>query len=840
MPTTRTIRTVMIAMLMVAAATAVRVARAASIVIDDFSASQWPAIPCDSADYVSDAGIFGGERDILIDCRTGDSSAGVTGGSLIGYSQYDGFWVIQYDGDDTDPSFNYNNDWDLTDGGTNTEFAFDVSAVTAPHVLQIFVTDTSLHGDIHNVPVNAAGTHTVSFSAFVDAGTPIDFGHIRAIAVYGFAPSGSSTITIDEFRAQGAPGTLEFSAASDSVNEDGTGGTLTVTRTGGSIGAVSVDITFTGGTATGGTPPLTFPEDYDSNTITLSWADGDTTAQSVTFEVLDDTVVEGNETVDMQLGNATGGASIGAQSTATRTIVDNDGSAGVLQFSAATDSVNEDGTGGTLTVTRAGGSAGAVSVDITFTGGSATGGTLPLAYPEDYSNTTITLSWGGGISTAQSVSFTINDDAVDEADETAAMQLANATGGAVIGVQNTATRTIIDDDTAGITVNPVGLAVSEPSGSAQFTISLQSEPTDPVTIDLSSDDTTECQPAVASVTLNAGNWSSGVDVTVNAVDDAMTDGPQTCAIITDPASSPDGNYNGTDPADVTVTVNDNETAGVTINPTAFNLVVGGAARTYTIVLTTQPAAPVTITAAAGGVGCTVAPAGATFNPSSAPMWNVPQTFTVTSTGVAGDVCTIAHTAAGDPPYVALNPLDDVVVTLINPPPIPVGDGGRGGGGGPAAFDPALSKRGEPENAAPGETVIWTLTIWNPHSGALSGVIVNDPVPGMFDIVDVDTPIGTAAVDGQIVTITIPSLAPGQSFDATITTVANDLATPGEVCNTVYSGAASAEGCIAMYPGMLPETGGTGMAIWWAAGAAALAGAGVGGYVLIRRRGAQAG
>jgi hypothetical protein len=111
---------------------------------------------------------------------------------------------------------------------------------------------------------------------------------------------------------------------------------------------------------------------------------------------------------------------------------------------------------------------------------------------------------------------------------------------------------------------------------------------------------------------------------------------------------------------------------------------------------------------------------------------------------------------------------------------------------------------------------------------------------MFDIVDVDTPVGTATVDGQVVTITVPSLAPGQSFDATITTVANELATPGEVCNVAYAGAAQAEACITMYPGLLPETGDEPVGVlWWAAGAAALAGAGVGGYVLIRKRRTQA-
>lgn len=148
----------------------------------------------------------------------------------------------------------------------------------------------------------------------------------------------------------------------------------------------------------------------------------------------------------------------------------------------------------------------------------------------------------------------------------------------------------------------------------------------------------------------------------------------------------------------------------------------------------------------------------------------------------------------------------------------------------------MSKSGSPPNAVVGEAVIWTLTIWNPHSETIGGVIVNDPVPGMFDIVDVDTPVGTASVSGQVVTVTVPSLNPGQTFDVTITTIANELAEAGEACNTVTSGGASDEACITMYPGMLPETGDQPVGIvWWGIGGAALVGAGAGGYALLRRR-----
>lgn len=114
------------------------------------------------------------------------------------------------------------------------------------------------------------------------------------------------------------PGTLAFSASGFSVNEDGTpGAVVTVTRTGGSSGAVSATITPGDGTATA-------PGDYNKTPIVVNFASGDTTAKSVIIPIVDDQIVEPSETINLTLGSATGGATLGTQKTATLTIVDND------------------------------------------------------------------------------------------------------------------------------------------------------------------------------------------------------------------------------------------------------------------------------------------------------------------------------------------------------------------------------------------------------------------------------------------------------------------------------------------------------------------------------------
>jgi hypothetical protein len=112
---------------------------------------------------------------------------------------------------------------------------------------------------------------------------------------------------------------------------------------------------------------------------------------------------------------------------------------------------------------------------------------------------------------------------------------------------------------ASIFVSPPGSStISEPAGSTTFTITLSQMPTSPVSIDLNSSDTAQCVPSPAQAVLDGTNWDTGVIVTIQAVDDAVSDGTQSCTILTAPASSGDDNYFKVDPADVTVSVLDDE------------------------------------------------------------------------------------------------------------------------------------------------------------------------------------------------------------------------------------------------------------------------------------------
>jgi hypothetical protein len=112
---------------------------------------------------------------------------------------------------------------------------------------------------------------------------------------------------------------------------------------------------------------------------------------------------------------------------------------GVLQFSAPTYSVNENGVTATITVLRSGGTTGAVSVNYATSDGSA-------VQPSDYTSAANTLNWADGDTAAKTFTVAINDDAQVEGNETVLLALSNPGGGATLGATAAATLTIVDND----------------------------------------------------------------------------------------------------------------------------------------------------------------------------------------------------------------------------------------------------------------------------------------------------------------------------------------------------------------------------------------------------------
>jgi Calx-beta domain/Domain of unknown function (DUF4214) len=107
---------------------------------------------------------------------------------------------------------------------------------------------------------------------------------------------------------------FQFSAASFSVMEACTTVTITVNRTGDNSGPASVDYSTSNGTATD-------RRDFITGLGRLQFASGETSKSFIVL-VNDDSLVEGNETFNVNLSNPSG-AVLGAPAIATVTIIDN-------------------------------------------------------------------------------------------------------------------------------------------------------------------------------------------------------------------------------------------------------------------------------------------------------------------------------------------------------------------------------------------------------------------------------------------------------------------------------------------------------------------------------------
>jgi choice-of-anchor B domain-containing protein len=148
--------------------------------------------------------------------------------------------------------------------------------------------------------------------------------------VYPFLPSGNLLVSDiqnglfvlrDRTRNLDADsGRLGFAGLSAASAENAGGINVGVQRTLGRAGAVSVQYATSSGSATDGV-------DYTAATGTLSWAAGDLADKVIGIPVIDDTGVEGAETLTVTLSGLTGGATLDGSSTLTVTITDNDVSA---------------------------------------------------------------------------------------------------------------------------------------------------------------------------------------------------------------------------------------------------------------------------------------------------------------------------------------------------------------------------------------------------------------------------------------------------------------------------------------------------------------------------------
>ncbi len=215
-------------------------------------------------------------------------------------------------------------------------------------------------------------------------------------------------------------------------------------------------------------------------------------------------------------------------------------------------SVLEDSGSGRFTITFSE----AASVDLTVSYAVSNGSSANL---DDYQSFGSSVLFAAG-ETSKTVPVTIIADDSQEPDETIIVDLA-AGPGYTLGGSPQGTLTILNDDTAGISVAPTKIAVSEDGSMESFNVVLQSAPLADVTINLTVDPGYEDEVALSenSLRFNAENWDSPQEVQVTGQNDEVFDGDQKFNIALS-ASSMDMFYNGLVVSPVAVTNEENDTA----------------------------------------------------------------------------------------------------------------------------------------------------------------------------------------------------------------------------------------------------------------------------------------
>ncbi len=407
-------------------------------------------------------------------------------------------------------------------------------------------------------------------------------------------------------------------------------------------------------------------------TLTFTTTNG-TTAQTVTVTGVDDDVDQrGHHTVTISHSTASSDGSYNtiAITDVTVTIVVDDTAAVTINESGGVSVTEAAGAGRTDRYTVVLASLPTASVEVAVASGDEGAATVKPA--------TLTFNFTNW-STAQTVTVTGVDDNLDQSSDRSVTISHSVTSGDVN--YNTMTITpvmamVVDDDTSAVTINEFGsISVNEAAGDGRtdtYTVALATLPSASVEIAVASGNMAIATVSPTTLTFTTANWNRPQTVTVTGVDNQGT-GSNDAVAISHSATSSDGSYNTIAITDVTVTLVDNDGAGVTITESDGATVItedqlGTPTDTYTVVLNTSPTGDVTINMTSGDAAIvTVNPATLTFTTTNG---TTPQTVTVTSLHnlvVQGSDHTVAishSTASSDVSYNTIA-ITDVVVTVVD-------------------------------------------------------------------------------------------------------------------------------------------------------------------------------
>ena len=455
----------------------------------------------------------------------------------------------------------------------------------------------------------------------------------------GGAATRSATVSVTDDDLPGGTPVVSFASGTASAGESTGTHTVTVNLSPAPQAGITLAYTLSGSASRGTDYTIS---GVNSNSATLSVAAGATSA-TIAITITDDADDESNETVILTLGTGSG-YTVGSLTIHTLTITDND-TAGVT-VTPTSRTVAE--AGGTATYTVVLDSRPSGSVTITAASDSTAveleGPDAGSAYSASERLVFTTTNWNAAQTvTVRGVDDTIVNTPARSATVSHSIQSGHGDGGDYTPSAPTipgVTVTLTDDDTATPAVSfTSGMAsAGEGAGTHSVTVNLSSAaPSGGLTLayTLSGSATRGTDYTISGVsnsaTLSVAAGATSATIAITITDDADDENNETVILTLGTGTG----YTVGSPTIHTLTITDNDTAGVTVTPTSRTVAEAGGTATYTVVLDSRPSGSVTITAVSGNAAVELEgpDAGSTYSASEALVftttnWNAAQTVTV--------------------------------------------------------------------------------------------------------------------------------------------------------------------------------------------------------------------
>ena len=265
-----------------------------------------------------------------------------------------------------------------------------------------------------------------------------------------------------------------------------------------------------------------------------------------------------------------------------------------VSFSSASYSATEGGSSATVTVNLSADPERQVVIPIKSA--AADGATAQGKTGADYSGIPANVTITSG-STSANFEITATDDKVDDDGESVSLSFGTLPSRVTAGSTTSASVTLTDNDTRGVTVSETAVTVTE-ALTATYTVVLDSQPTGTVTVTPTSGDTTVATVSGA-LTFLTSNWSTPQEVTVTGADNDVHDGEDRMTTITHSVAG--GDYGSVSAASVGVKLEDDEslpTVSLVLTPDSIS--ENGGTSTATATLSGKSSQAVTLTVSASG------------------------------------------------------------------------------------------------------------------------------------------------------------------------------------------------------------------------------------------------